>query len=62
MSKKEIVKIIKDSMITGVCTAVCGIVVGKLCLATDEMADQVIDKLTNYKNNSKTLEQVFTED
>lgn len=62
MNKKEVVKIIKDSMITGICTAVCGIVVSKLCTSTDEMTERMIDKFINYNNNDRTLEEVFAED
>lgn len=60
MSKKEIAKRIKDGMITGVCSAVAGVLAIKLCEITDGISDQIVEKFDTPKEH-KTLEEVFFE-
>lgn len=56
MNKKDIFKVVKDSVITGVCTAISGYMAVKLCTATDDVVDKVVEKVRDKKTIEDVLE------
>lgn len=61
MNNKGIIKLVKDGMITGLCTALCGYVTAKICSATDGLTDKVMDTVNKFKPE-ETLEDFFEEE
>jgi hypothetical protein len=60
--EKNIIKTVKDSIITGVCTALAGMAAVKLCESTDGLGERLKDKVFRNCGEDKTLEEIFAED